>query len=98
MAYSRAQVVAAIRRCFPPEEFERVAQALAGHQEIAGWSGDYARLHLAILKLSQGDFSQLHYYIQAAATDYRDVLWWAEYPPDSNVPYPDPYAEICGET
>ncbi|TFH35211.1 MAG: hypothetical protein E4G99_07810 [Anaerolineales bacterium] len=38
------------------------------------------RVHLAILKLSEGDPLKLLQYIEAARIDYRDVLAWAEYP------------------
>jgi hypothetical protein len=38
------------------------------------------RVHLAILKLSEGDTDKLKSYIKAAKADYRDVLAWAEYP------------------
>ena len=38
------------------------------------------RVQLAILKLSEGDPEKLRHYVQAAQTDYRDVLAWAEYP------------------
>lgn len=38
------------------------------------------RVQLAILKLSCGDADRLLATVQAANEDYRDVLWWAEYP------------------
>ena len=38
------------------------------------------RVHLAILKLSEGDTDKLMSFIEAAKVDYRDVLAWAEYP------------------
>ena len=95
--YSRAQVVAAARRCFPGAAFTRAMQALDGQKPVPGWRGEDARLHLAILKLSGGDFAQLLIYIEAAQKDYRDLLWLAEYPPGSNVPLPDPYGALCGD-
>lgn len=97
VSYTRAQVVAAARRCFPGAAFTRAMQALDGQKPVPGWMGGYERLHLAILKLSNGDFAQLLYYIEAAQRDYRDLLWWAEYPPGSNVPLPDPYGALCGD-
>jgi hypothetical protein len=44
--------------------------------------GDHepTRVHLAILKLSEGDPAKLLSNIEAALLDYRDVLAWAEYP------------------
>jgi hypothetical protein len=35
---------------------------------------------VACLKLSDGDLARLKKYVEAATTDYRDVLAWAEYP------------------
>ena len=49
-------------------------EALQGYVE-----SESARVQLAILKLSEGDPEKLRHYVQAARTDYRDVLAWAEY-------------------
>lgn len=38
------------------------------------------RVAVACLKLSHGDLARLEECVKAAATDYRDVLAWAEYP------------------
>jgi hypothetical protein len=35
--------------------------------------------------LAKGDFSLLGHYTEQARTDYRDVLYWAEYPPETDV-------------
>jgi hypothetical protein len=31
----------------------------------------------AVLQLSKGDISKLRYYVTAAKTDFRDVIYWA---------------------
>lgn len=38
------------------------------------------RVQVAILKVSVGDVNRLMTAVAAAKRDYRDVLWWAEYP------------------
>jgi len=37
------------------------------------------RVKWDILQLSKGSVAKVREYIQAAQTDYRDVLYWAEY-------------------
>ena len=41
------------------------------------------RVHRAVLALSGGKLADLDAMVGAANTDYRDVLYWAEYPKDS---------------
>jgi len=38
------------------------------------------RVHLAIIKLSEGDLGRLKHFVDVARSDYRDVLAFAEYP------------------
>lgn len=38
-----------------------------------------ARVTWDILELSQGSLEKVRQYVEAAKTDYRDVLYWAEY-------------------
>jgi hypothetical protein len=38
-----------------------------------------ARVTWDILELSQGRLEKVRQYVEAAKTDYRDVLYWAEY-------------------
>ena len=37
------------------------------------------RVRWDILELSEGDVGKVRNYIKAAQTDYRDILYWAEY-------------------
>jgi hypothetical protein len=46
------------------------------------WHREPERVHRAILKLSRGDIGLLRPHVDVAERDYRDVLSWAEYPPD----------------
>jgi hypothetical protein len=47
---------------------------------LTGYSGsESGRVIWDILELSQGSLEKVRQYVQAAQTDYRDVLYWAEY-------------------
>ena len=41
------------------------------------------RVLRAVLTLSEGDLERLRHYSEVAETDYRDVLYWAETPRQS---------------
>jgi hypothetical protein len=43
------------------------------------------RVLIAIVRLSEGDIDRLPHFAQAENNDYRDVLWWSEYPPDPTL-------------
>jgi hypothetical protein len=60
-------------------EAERPA-ALAALQKYRG--PETPRVHRAVLALS-GGLAKLKAMVSAANSDYRDVLYWAEYPEDS---------------
>jgi hypothetical protein len=47
---------------------------------LSGYSGPEAgRIAWDILQLSKGSLESVRHFVQAAKTDYRDVLYWAEY-------------------
>jgi hypothetical protein len=65
---------------------ERIAREFAASEQAAvieflnGYSGPEAgRVAWDILELSKGSLENVGRYVQAAQTDYRDVLYWAEY-------------------
>ena len=64
-----------IRREFPTEDANGVLKIL---DRYCGHERD--RVHLAVLKLSQGIKAELLQWIDTANRDYRDVLSPAEYP------------------
>jgi hypothetical protein len=68
-------------RAFPDED---VATILAVLDEYGRepYERERERVQRAILMLADGDVDKLLSYTLAAKHDYRDVLWWAEYPPD----------------
>ncbi len=47
------------------------------------------RVQLAILKLSEGSEEKLRQNVEVAKRDYRDVLFWAEYPEESRIDTPE---------
>ena len=66
-----------IGRDFPPEDRGQVVNILI---KYGRGDGRRNRVCAAALKLADGDIEQLERYIDAARSDYRDVLAWAEYP------------------
>ena len=44
------------------------------------------RVRRAILTLSRGEVERVRHNVEVAQRDYRDVLYWAEYPPDPSEP------------
>ena len=75
---TRADVERIVRRDFP----DRAAEILAMLNEYGpeDWHREADRVHLAILKLSAGSIEQLRSQLEAAKSDYREVLSPAEYP------------------
>lgn len=45
-----------------------------------------SRVLMAVVLLSKGDLTKLRHFSDAAAKDFRDVLYWAEYPPGDDEP------------
>lgn len=61
------------------KEFSAADQALV-IELLSGYSGAEAgRVAWDILGLSKGRLEGVRHFLQAAQTDYRDVLYWAEY-------------------
>jgi hypothetical protein len=71
--WTRQDVIAEVANSFPKEDPQTIL-ALLDEFQISGAE----RVHMAILKISEGDIDQLRTYIRAACLDYRDVLMWAE--------------------
>src|SRR5467141_3819617 len=47
---------------------------------LTGYAGpEPARVTWDILELSKGSLEKVRQYVKAAQTDYRDVIYWAEY-------------------
>jgi hypothetical protein len=68
------RVTARIARDFPAKDQTRVADLLSRY------SGPEAeRVALDILGLSKGSVERVSQLLKVARTDYRDILYWAEY-------------------
>jgi hypothetical protein len=67
-----------VLRDFPNAQFEEVMAIVAVY--TSRWEIGTIRVQLAALKLANGHMDSLRRYIDAAKSDYRDVLVPAEYP------------------
>ena len=62
---------------FPPEERAEVAELLGRFKGDSYYGRK--RVHWAILNLAKGSKERVAALVEAALTDYRDVLYWSEY-------------------
>ena len=63
-----------IRREFQSADQDRVIEL------VASYSGpERDRVRWDILELSKGKLEKIEEYVKSAHTDYRDILYWAEY-------------------
>ena len=93
MARSRDEVVAAIRATFPESARARVLDLLDKYG-VESYERERERVQLAILKLSGGSEERLREFLAVAKRDYRDVLFWAEYPKESRLDTPEKRARV----
>jgi hypothetical protein len=73
---TRESVLAAAGEAFPGRPMVEIMRVL----DLYGTEShekERERVQLAILKLSDGDEQSIFHYVEAAKTDYRDVLYWA---------------------
>jgi hypothetical protein len=79
MSPTREDVVRMVQSTFPRENWHTVIETLDLYTSESVEQAR-ARVQLAILKLCGGDEGKLLHYVAAAQQDYRDVLYWSEYP------------------
>ena len=84
MPHSRDEVVAVVRKTFPESAHARVLELLDTYG-VESYERERERVQLAILKLSDGNEEKLREFVAVAKRDYRDVLFWAEYPEESRL-------------
>lgn len=77
MALSR-RVREAVEHQVPTHDRESVSAHLARYAESDG-AHEVERVLLGILKLSVGEVDRVAHFVDVARTDYRDILYWAEY-------------------
>ena len=88
MPHSRDEVVAVVQQTFPEGAHTRVLELLDGYG-IESYERERERVQLAILKLSEGNEEKLREFVAVAKRDYRDVLFWAEYPEEARLDTPE---------
>ena len=93
MAHSREDVLAAVRAGFPKESRTRVLKLLDTYG-VRPHERERERVQLAIVKLSEGSEEKLRQNVDVAKRDYRDVLFWAEYPEESKVDTPEKRRQV----
>jgi phage-related baseplate assembly protein len=87
MMHTRAEVVASVEAIFPKSAWARVLDLLDSYG-VESDERERERVQLAILKLSAGSEEKVREYAAVAKRDYRDVLFWAEYPEESRLDTP----------
>jgi hypothetical protein len=74
---------------FAPEHRDQARQRIASYGDNLRLEPEKWRVRFAILMLSEGDLAKLDEFIAVAKTDYRDVLFWYEYPQESRLDSPE---------
>src|SRR5947209_19917692 len=88
MPHSRDEVVAGVQKSFPESAYSRVLELLDTYG-VESYERERERVQLAILKLSDGNEEKLREFVAVAKRDYRDVLFWVEYPEESKLDTPE---------
>ncbi len=95
MTHSGDQVVASVEATFPKSGWARVLDLLESYG-VESYERERKRVQLAILKLSAGSEEKVREYVAVAKRDYRDVLFWAEYPEESRLDTPEKRETLAG--
>ena len=82
--HSRDEVVASVQATLPKSSWARVLELLDSYG-VEPYERERERVQVAILKLSAGSEEKVREYVAVAKRDYRDVLFWAEYPEESRL-------------
>ncbi len=85
----------AVLNLFPSRSAKAVLDILDLYG-VESYESERERVQMAILHLSQGSEDKLLQFVETAKQDYRDVLYWAEYPQSS--PQDAPVLEVLRET
>src|SRR5260370_41224206 len=88
MAPLHAEVVAVVQTTFSESAHARVLELLDDYG-VESYERERERVQLAILKLSEGNEEKLREFVAVAMRDYRDVLFWAEYPEEARLDTPE---------
>jgi hypothetical protein len=88
MPRTRDEVVAVVQKTFPESAHARVLE-LVDSYGLESYERERERVQLGILKLSEGNEEKLREFVAVAKRDYRDVLFWAEYPDEAKLDTPE---------
>jgi hypothetical protein len=88
MMHSRDEVIASVQATFPKESWGCVLEMLDSYG-VKLCERERERVQLDILRLSVGSEEKVREYVAVAKRDYRDVLFWAEYPEESRLDTPE---------
>ena len=83
---SKKEILEKIQVYWPDHESGEILNTL-NRYGTESYHKEQSRVHLAILKLSNGQLDRLEYFVETARSDYRDVLAWAEYPEEMEIGY-----------
>jgi hypothetical protein len=93
MTNSRDEVVASVQATFPKNSWPRVLELLESYG-VEPYERERDRVQVDILKLSGGSEDKVRAFVAAAKRDYRDVLFWAEYPEEARLDTPEKRQQI----
>jgi hypothetical protein len=84
-----------VQRDFPPEDCDEVLEILSfyGTQD---YEREQERVLLAVLDLTKGSKEAVWDYVDRAKKDYRDILFWSEYPEESLLDTPEKITRLRG--
>ena len=86
--HSRDEVAASVQATFPLSSWARVLELLDSYG-VDPHERERERVQLDIVRLSAGSEEKLREYVTVAKHDYRDVLFWAEYPEGPRLDRPE---------
>jgi hypothetical protein len=72
-------IEAAIAEAFPESDTATIVELLNSYG-TQPYENERERVHLAVLKLSEGNLEKLQSFLAIAKEDYRDILAWVSRP------------------
>jgi len=77
--YTRELVIAKVKQFFPNESPDKILKILDAYRDNLA---ERDRVHMAVIKMSEGNVERLRECVDAAIFDFRDVVGAAEYEED----------------
>jgi uncharacterized protein with GYD domain len=92
MTHSRNDVVTLVHAHYAQSRWVAVLEILDRYGK--SYEQERERVQIAILNLSEGSEEKLAKNLANAKRDYRDVLFWSEYPAQSRIDSPEKINEV----